>query len=62
VKNLPAALLAVITIVAASAAFGIAAFLFAYPEVGVEGWLLVAAIVIVWAVACGFLFRAWNKS
>ena len=55
--NLRAALLAVLSVIAFVAAYAVASFQLAYPEGEPTGWLLVAAIVVVWAMACGLILR-----
>ena len=55
--NFKAALLAVLTITAIIAAFAVASFQLAYPESGPTGWLLVAAIVVVWVLVSWLIFR-----
>ena len=55
--NFKAAILAVITLVAAVAAYVVASFQMAYPEGGSIGWLMVAAIFVVWAIMCGLILR-----
>jgi len=55
--NIRAALLTVFTIVTVVAGLAVASFQLAYPEAGSSGWLIVAAIIVVWAIVCGLVFR-----
>ena len=55
--NFKAALFAVLTIIAIIAAFAVASFQLAYPESGPNGWLMIAAIVVVWILVSCLILR-----
>ena len=59
--DVKAALLALLTFIAIIAIFAIVSFQLAYPGSGPTGWLLVAAIIFVWAIVCGVIFRVRNE-
>jgi hypothetical protein len=56
-----AALLALLTVISVVGTYAVASFQLAYPEGGASGWLLVAAIFVVWAIVCGFILRVWGQ-